>query len=58
MAPLIVAVLAELAAGKTEIIRLSAAERKVFAAATAPLIDVYREEMGPDVFKYLRRRST
>jgi C4-dicarboxylate-binding protein DctP len=50
------AVLAELAAGKTEIIRLTAGERKAFAAAAAPLIDAYREQMGPDVFDYLRRR--
>jgi TRAP-type C4-dicarboxylate transport system substrate-binding protein len=47
-------VLAELDSGDTEIIRLTAAERKAFEAATAPLIEACRERIGPDVFAYLR----
>jgi TRAP-type C4-dicarboxylate transport system substrate-binding protein len=44
------AVLAELDTGETEIIRLTAVERRAFAAATAPLIDACRQRIGPDVF--------
>ena len=44
------AVLAELDNGKTEIIHLTAAEHKAFAAATAPLIEAYRQQIGPKIF--------
>jgi len=43
-------VLAELDNGHTEIIRLTAAERKAFKTATSPLIGAYRGRIGADVF--------
>lgn len=52
-------VLAELESGDTEIIRLTATERRAFAAATAPLIEAYRQQIGPDVFdRYFADGST
>jgi len=47
------AVLAKFKADNTDVIHLSASERKAFEDAAAPLVDKYRDQIGADLFKYL-----
>ena len=45
--------LARLAKCDNEVIALTAAELAAFVAALAPMLDKYRRELGPGLFKLL-----
>jgi TRAP-type C4-dicarboxylate transport system substrate-binding protein len=49
------AMLAKLSAFDNEVVALTAAEHAAFAAALAPVLEKYRQELGPEIFSHLEK---